>query len=402
MNDRGFNVVGAEKGKGSVEDGIEFIRSFDKVIIHPRCKNTIFEFQNYKYKVDARSGQITNKIVDKYNHHVDACFSEDTLVEVNGKIMRFDEIPKEGVIKGFNGESVKYFNGGFIRYDKLCTIKLENGIIIKATPDHKFLTSDGEWVAAINLKGKKLCKSSLFQIPSKSLTEKSIINTKARGISQEETKDYIELFGSILMAKLNMASTFITKTIMLPIMILKILIKSTRANIKAITPKNFTKLIQILQKNRWKKIKTNAGNGTKASKANNGIKNITKRWLINYMRKRRKVVNNVELVSLVIKGENTYFVATSANQNGEETAASMMSKKDVSYVAKCLSQTNTQKSELVEVENVNMLSGIYKTYCVTIPNNECFSLANDIVVSNCRYALSPLMKNHTVDYGAII
>ena len=72
LNKKGYNVVGAIKGTGSVEDGIEFIKGFDKVIIHPRCKNTIFEFGNYKYKVDARSGQVTRQIVDKNNHHIDA------------------------------------------------------------------------------------------------------------------------------------------------------------------------------------------------------------------------------------------------------------------------------------------------------------------------------------------
>lgn len=72
MKQRGFRVDAAVKGAGSIEDGIEFLRSFDKIIIHPRCKNTIVEFQNYKYKVDVKSGQITNKIVDKYNHHIDA------------------------------------------------------------------------------------------------------------------------------------------------------------------------------------------------------------------------------------------------------------------------------------------------------------------------------------------
>jgi len=72
MRNKSFLVEGAKKGAGSIEDGIEFLRSFDKIIIHPRCKNTIHEFKNYKYKVDAKSGQITNKIVDKYNHHMDA------------------------------------------------------------------------------------------------------------------------------------------------------------------------------------------------------------------------------------------------------------------------------------------------------------------------------------------
>lgn len=72
LKGEGFKVVGAVKGKGSIEDGIEFMRSFDKIVIHKRCVNTIFEFGNYKFKVDAKSGQVTNQIVDKYNHHIDA------------------------------------------------------------------------------------------------------------------------------------------------------------------------------------------------------------------------------------------------------------------------------------------------------------------------------------------
>lgn len=72
MNSRGFNVVATTKGAGSVEDGIEYMRSFDKIIIHPRCVNTIFEFGNYKFKVDNKSGQVTNIIIDKYNHMIDS------------------------------------------------------------------------------------------------------------------------------------------------------------------------------------------------------------------------------------------------------------------------------------------------------------------------------------------
>lgn len=72
MCKKGFSVVGAIKGPGSIEDGITFIRSFDKVIIHSRCTNTVWEFKSYKYKVDSKSGQITNKIIDKFNHHIDA------------------------------------------------------------------------------------------------------------------------------------------------------------------------------------------------------------------------------------------------------------------------------------------------------------------------------------------
>ena len=67
----GFQIQGARKGKGSVEDGISFLRSFEKIYIHPRCKNTIYEFQHYQYKVDKKTGLISTIIEDRNNHCLD-------------------------------------------------------------------------------------------------------------------------------------------------------------------------------------------------------------------------------------------------------------------------------------------------------------------------------------------
>lgn len=47
-----------EKGKGSVEDGIEHMKSYDNIFIHPNCKETIREFRLYSYKIDSMSGDI--------------------------------------------------------------------------------------------------------------------------------------------------------------------------------------------------------------------------------------------------------------------------------------------------------------------------------------------------------
>lgn len=65
-------IVGVEKGKGSVEDGIEFIRSFDEVVIHRRCVEVQREFRMYSYKVDRLSGEVMPVVVDANNHYVDA------------------------------------------------------------------------------------------------------------------------------------------------------------------------------------------------------------------------------------------------------------------------------------------------------------------------------------------
>lgn len=72
LKKQGYNIKPADKGKGSVEDGISHIKSYDRVVIHSRCIKTIEEFTLYSYKVDERSGEITAKIVDAYNHYIDA------------------------------------------------------------------------------------------------------------------------------------------------------------------------------------------------------------------------------------------------------------------------------------------------------------------------------------------
>src|SRR3990167_11089707 len=59
MQSKGFNIVGAEKGKGSVEDGIQFLRGFEEIIIHPRCRGAVDNFANYKWKRD----RVTNEIL---------------------------------------------------------------------------------------------------------------------------------------------------------------------------------------------------------------------------------------------------------------------------------------------------------------------------------------------------
>lgn len=65
-------ITGAEKWKGCVEDGVAFIKSFDRVVIHPDCEQTAREFRLYAYKVDRLTGDIRPEIVDANNHYIDA------------------------------------------------------------------------------------------------------------------------------------------------------------------------------------------------------------------------------------------------------------------------------------------------------------------------------------------
>lgn len=65
-------IEACKKGKGSVEDGIQFIKSFREVIIHPRCEDAAKEFDLYSYKTDRLSGDILPTLLDENNHIVDS------------------------------------------------------------------------------------------------------------------------------------------------------------------------------------------------------------------------------------------------------------------------------------------------------------------------------------------
>lgn len=69
---QGFRIKACPKWKGSVEDGIEYIRSFRRIYVHPRCKHTYEEFKFYSYKQDRNTGDILPIVVDKDNHYLDA------------------------------------------------------------------------------------------------------------------------------------------------------------------------------------------------------------------------------------------------------------------------------------------------------------------------------------------
>lgn len=72
MSRQGFRTVACPKWKGSVEDGIEYIRSFRRIYIHSRCKHTYEEFKFYSYKQDKNTGDILPVVLDKDNHYCDA------------------------------------------------------------------------------------------------------------------------------------------------------------------------------------------------------------------------------------------------------------------------------------------------------------------------------------------
>lgn len=70
MQRHGFpKMVAALKGAGSVEDGIEFLKSFD-IVVHPRCEHLADELARYSYKIDKRTGDVLPVLDERPGVHV--------------------------------------------------------------------------------------------------------------------------------------------------------------------------------------------------------------------------------------------------------------------------------------------------------------------------------------------
>lgn len=61
----------AQKGKGSIMQGLQFLMQFD-IVIDERCFKTIEEFDNYTWKKDKNTDEYMNEPVDTYNHCIDS------------------------------------------------------------------------------------------------------------------------------------------------------------------------------------------------------------------------------------------------------------------------------------------------------------------------------------------
>lgn len=66
----GLRIKGAEKGKDSITNGIQWIQDLE-IIIHPRCVNFLTEISNYTWDKD-KFGTKLNVPIDDFNHLMDA------------------------------------------------------------------------------------------------------------------------------------------------------------------------------------------------------------------------------------------------------------------------------------------------------------------------------------------
>jgi phage terminase large subunit len=65
-------MAAAAKGPGSVEDGVEHLRSYERIVIHPRCQHAADEARLWSFKRDQLTGDVLPALLPKHDHCWDA------------------------------------------------------------------------------------------------------------------------------------------------------------------------------------------------------------------------------------------------------------------------------------------------------------------------------------------
>lgn len=149
LRKRGFYVT---KANNDVLDGIRRVSGYlknGKLKIHRSCGHTVEEFGLYRW--DDKSGE--DKVIKENDH----CITGDTVVNTifGGRNIK-DLVGKFGFVWSYDEKRKKKCIRPFFRVKKtrenqpILKITLENGKVVRCTPDHRILTEKG-WIEAKHL-----------------------------------------------------------------------------------------------------------------------------------------------------------------------------------------------------------------------------------------------------------
>jgi phage terminase large subunit len=91
---QGFNIAGADKWAGSVEDGIQHLKAFKMIHIHAtNCPYSAREARLYSWKVDKNTGMVLPVLVDANNHFWDASrYSHNNFIQNRGGLKAWERL----------------------------------------------------------------------------------------------------------------------------------------------------------------------------------------------------------------------------------------------------------------------------------------------------------------------
>jgi hypothetical protein len=377
LQQRGLNVHKAEKGPGSIVEGIKKMLDYT-IVVTPESYNLKHELRNYIWN-DRKS----STPLDAENH----CFVGETLITTNKGLKRIDEIKINDYVLTSNGYQKvlnKHYNGlkQVYKYSIQCDTFL---LSLTCTNNHLIKTSQG-WKQIQEL--KKGMKVYLF----KSLKVKNISFTETKDTFQKEAKDCTLRFGNFITVKFLKIIMFIIKMVILGITKFQTLIALKHLNICQNTQNKKLLITQNGLKNFIKKELQQHQNGINHLMALNGTGNTQINATLEIKPTERQIVLFVQQFLLKILFQLN-FVQTNVSQRIEEIQVLITLKKNVLFVNQNSSKANMIEQNVVAI-NVEELKQ-EQVYDLTIENNHEY-FANGILVHNCsdatRYIFSRLAQ----------
>lgn len=331
----------------------------------------------------------------------DHCFTADTRVLLaDGTKPRLDElIGQTGLIQTDQGPK-QFTRARLVKKDQP-TIKLtfSDGSVVRCTPDHKFMTTNGDWVLAQDINRytelkqvSNLCNNQSSSVkPFKNLTDNvtiyvsTIFNVKALDYIGKFTKKISDLFQK------DSISTTKTKT-------KQTITQRIYSALKDQSTYHYTnRTIWPILRN-WSELESTLTisdnlqkNGTHQKKVERGIENTTKQLSEQLLRQLKKISTVSNAVSSAMDLRTHNFVLTPANQHGVETQELMTLPAPVLNANRISPSTSTERPLRV-VESVPDKNA--DVYCLTVPELGRFALANGVIVHNCydtiRYTMNAI------------
>ena len=216
IEEYGIAITGANKGPGSVAQGIQFVQE-QNISVTKRSVNVIKEYRNYLWMTD-KNGEFVSP--NKPEHSFSHCLTGDTKVLLsNGKEKKIKNIKVGDIVKTKKGNNKVLVSQPNEKNAKIYEVTLSNGYRLRGTGNHNIYTNKGKTpidalrygdiIEVLDTKQILLWKKKL------SILETNIngtVNTITELIGKRETgTGFIRQYGKIHTVKYKKDITYTTR-----------------------------------------------------------------------------------------------------------------------------------------------------------------------------------------------
>jgi len=338
-----FLVPGASK-----LDGINAVRrTLPRCVFHPRCEDVgISALEQYRREWD------DERKCFKASEVHDWCFVGETEIATRYGMCQIRDLPETGEVLTPCGWK-RYIHPRITRKNaRLVAVEFADGLTVRCTPDHLFMTDSG-WISA-----ECLVKGSLIQsclTPSRSISMAlSTASTRAIDISRKVVRGFTETFGKTHLAQSLMGAISTIGMTTQPI---------TRSGI-------------------WNacRLKTTCRRPLQADAAEGG--NLSS---INLHESVRRIGIGLKRV---VFGTADRQKKANPGQSGNEkkSRASIAERCFMRLFGRAIHRNIAPRTAKWQtIESVKPLERSEDVWCITVPGVEAFALSNGAVVHNCSH-----------------